>query len=123
MKRSRGFGYGWFELIFFLIVVVIGFGIPVAGCAARNMNPRLASFKVKRVTETADRGGRYLVFTETDDVYQNEDAWFYGKWDSSDLQSQMDPGECYRAKVTGYRIRFMSWYPNIIELYPCDKDQ
>ena len=70
----------------------------------------------ERIVEKGEDGGSYyLVFTE-DDAYKNEDALFYGKFKSSSLQAQLKEGETYRVKVYGWRIGFLSMYPNIVKI-------
>jgi hypothetical protein len=58
---------------------------------------------------------KYLIFTEGE-VFENEDALFLGKWNSSDVQGQLRIGETYTVKVIGWRLPFFSMYRNIIEI-------
>ncbi|MBB76556.1 MAG: hypothetical protein CMJ75_18785 [Planctomycetaceae bacterium] len=57
---------------------------------------------------------KYLVFTETE-TFENTDVLILGKFDSSDVQGSIQPGETYRLRVYGWRVPFLSWYRNIIE--------
>jgi hypothetical protein len=41
-----------------------------------------------------------MVFTESE-VFENEDALFLGKWNSSDVQGKLKVGEAYTVKVIG----------------------
>lgn len=114
---SRG---NWIQLIIY-ILLFFGLLLFIVGSSCnRNANLRMEEFTVKRATEVG-KEGQFLVFTEGDRVFQNQDAWLLGKFNSSDLQSQMDPGDCFKAKVAGWRVHILSWYPNIIELYPCEE--
>jgi hypothetical protein len=38
------------------------------------------------------------------------------KFNSSDIYNQLEKGKKYRIKVYGFRIPFLSWYKNIIEV-------
>ncbi len=117
-------GFTLVELVIGLLIVAI-VAMIIAIPIFQNTNARNVQFEVNRVTEitrsTGDGGAtsQYLVFTEDGKVYQNEDALFYGKWNSSNLQAQMKEGDCWQAKVVGYRVPVLSWYPNIIRLYEC----
>jgi len=57
----------------------------------------------------------YLIFTE-DATYKNEDALWYLKFRSSDLQGKLQVGETYKVKVYGWRIGLFSTYPNIVKI-------
>lgn len=69
-----------------------------------------------------DRGNTYFVLTEdgqtTGVVYENEDAWFFLKWNSGDILRDLNVGERYSFHVYGWRVPFLSWYPNIISATP-----
>jgi len=57
----------------------------------------------------------YLVFTKSE-TFQNTDTIWYWKWDASDIQGQLNAGNNYKVRVYGFRIPFLSWYRNIIEI-------
>lgn len=59
---------------------------------------------------------KYLIFTEQG-VYQNTDTIWYWKWNSSDVYNQLKEGQEYEVKVYGFRVPFLSWYKNIVEIY------
>lgn len=58
---------------------------------------------------------KYLVFTEGE-VFENEDALSFGKFNSSDIQGQLRQDSTYKVKVAGFRIQWLSSYRNIIEI-------
>lgn len=58
---------------------------------------------------------KYLVYTEGE-VFENTDALMFFKWDSSDLQNELDVGSEYKVLVVGWRIPFLSTYRNIIRV-------
>lgn len=70
----------------------------------------------ERITESDGESvsSKYLIFAEGE-VFENEDALFLGKWNSSDVQGQLKIGETYTVKVIGWRLPFFSMYRNIIE--------
>jgi hypothetical protein len=71
----------------------------------------------ERIVESEGDGvtSKYLVFTESE-VFENEDALFLGKWNSSDVQGKLKVGETYTVKVIGWRVPFFSMYRNIVEI-------
>lgn len=60
---------------------------------------------------------KYLVFTEHE-TFQNTDALFHWKYNSSDIQGKLRDGEVYRFEVYGWRIPFFSMYRNITSIQP-----
>ena len=62
----------------------------------------------------------YLVFTKLENgetrVFKNEDAFFKGKFNSSDVQAKLEIGHTYDIDTYGYRIPFMSMYENIFKV-------
>lgn len=69
-----------------------------------------------------DRGNTFFVVTadgeETGVVYENEDAWFFLKWNSGDILRDLNVGDRYTFHTYGWRVQLFSWYPNIISATP-----
>ena len=63
---------------------------------------------------------KYLVFGDDQNgnslVFENTDCFIRGKWDSSNIQGQLKVGNTYKVTVVGYRVPFLSWYQNIINI-------
>jgi hypothetical protein len=59
----------------------------------------------------------YLVWTNDGRVYKDSDNIIFWKFNSSDIYGDLEPGKTFRAKVAGWRIRFLSMYENIIEIH------
>lgn len=70
-------------------------------------------------TTTKREGGkdRYLVFT-TSGTYRNTDSLHYLKFDSSDLQGQLNRPGRYRINYYGFRVPVLSMYKNITRAEP-----
>lgn len=66
----------------------------------------------KEATHTQE-STKYLVYTDKT-TYEIEDSWVWHRWDSSDVYGKIKPGATYTATLQGYRIPFLSMYPNII---------
>tara|TARA_Y100000310_G_C20701093_1_gene829949 strand:+ start:21 stop:356 length:336 start_codon:yes stop_codon:yes gene_type:complete len=69
-------------------------------------------------TERINKDGEsyYLVFAE-EGTYKNVDSWLFWKFNSSDVQGQLETGNTYKVKVAGWRIPLFSSYENIIKIY------
>lgn len=57
----------------------------------------------------------YLVYTDKG-TFKLEDDLFRGNFYSSDVYGKIKQDSTYTFKTSGYRIGFMSSYPNIIEV-------
>ena len=65
---------------------------------------------------------KYLVFTENE-VFENVDDMIpFFKFNSSDIQGKLHVGKTYKLTVWGWRINFLSWYRNILNVQPYDSD-
>jgi len=69
----------------------------------------------ERVCSANTHDCKYLVFTENG-TYENTDTLLAFKFNSSDIQGQLKPGETYTVDVWGFRQPILSWYPNILEV-------
>ena len=56
---------------------------------------------------------QYLIYT-SGGTFSDSDSLLSGKFNSSDVYGQLQIGHTYTLKVRGYRIPFLSDYPNII---------
>lgn len=75
------------------------------------------TFTVKSLDDqsTGKSGHQYLVFTTDGRVYKDTDAWLHGKTDSSNIYAWLTPGHTYTCPVYGYRVFWMSSYPDILD--------
>lgn len=68
-----------------------------------------------------DGGNTYFVLKMPDGSlmpHENEDNLFFGKFNSGDFLVQLEVGQTYSFKTVGYRIPFLSFFPNIILASP-----
>ena len=78
----------------------------------------------ERIVESSGKHttSKYLVFTENE-VFENVDDMIpFFKFNSSDIQGKLHVGETYKLTVWGWRINFLSWYRNILNVQPYDSD-
>ena len=64
----------------------------------------------------SEHSSTYLIYTEEGEVLENSDLFLYGKYNSSDFQAKLKEGETYKVKLYGWRVPFLSWYRNIVEI-------
>jgi hypothetical protein len=107
-----------FNLIAILVVTLIIGGIAFGIAGYGHVETVKAKVEGKeRITETVgDRiESYYLVYTDKG-TYKLEDDLFRGNFYSSDTYGKLKQDSTYTFKTSGYRIGFMSSYPNIIEV-------
>lgn len=71
----------------------------------------------ERITDSDGQGrveSYYLIFTEAG-TFKLTDDIFYGNFNSSDWYGSIQQDSTYTFHVVGYRIGFLSSYPNIVE--------
>ena len=105
-------------IVALFILLFVGSGI---FAYATEEQVRFKVTKVERVQKS--ESGYYLIFTDRG-VYKNSDSLWYMKFDSSDLYARLDTGQMdgtqINATVDGWRVPFLSMYPNIVEAQPCE---
>lgn len=108
-------------LIFVAICVVLLAVVCVPGAIFAHTTVDNVSFQVSDLERISTGSGdtlshKYLVFTNVGETFENTDSWWHLKFGSSDIQGRLTVGETYNAKVYGWRVPFLSWYRNIIEI-------
>lgn len=75
---------------------------------------------IKRSGSGENSKDSYMVNIKTEEgdiiVLSNEDRFFKFKFDSSDIQAELQEGKIYKIDVCGRRIRLLSKYQNIIDV-------
>lgn len=62
------------------------------------------------------KSSEYRVYTKECGTLSNEDSLLRGKFDSGDVQGQLEEGKTYSITVVGPRVPFLSVFPNILEV-------
>jgi hypothetical protein len=112
-----------------LLVIFIIFGVLIAVLIAFGLylsfNDHEYTITVTdkdRIVESNDNevNSKYIVWGKTPDgealVFENTDNVFRLKFNSSNVQGELEIGETYKITVVGIRVPFLSWYENIIKL-------
>jgi len=98
-----------------VVVLVFGliFGISYAGSVKDGVEIAIES--KERVTKTDS--SKFVVFTDHG-VYEVTDTFIFFDFSSADRYSELKVGKSYVIKQAGWRVPFLSWYPNILEVAP-----
>jgi hypothetical protein len=70
----------------------------------------------ERVCNATGGSCKYLIWTKEAGVFEDVDSLLNGKFNSSDVYGQLDPGKVHTFEVQGWRLPFLSGYPNIIKV-------
>lgn len=84
-----------------------------------NWNEHVSECTIKRVdrVSTGSKGSSDMrIYTEQCGVLGNSDALFEGKFDSADIYGALEPGHTYKLRIAGWRVPFLSAFPNILEI-------
>jgi hypothetical protein len=107
------------------IVLLALIGLGVTGAALGGSFPVNVQTRVCTVSETesvnTEEGHEYRVYTENCGTMVNRDALFAGKFNSADVQGALEDGETYEITTWGYRLGFLSMFPNIVEYEVLDE--
>jgi len=104
-----------------LIMSVVVVTFVLVFWAAFNLNVQELQGTVgdKFIKRTSKFEDSYHVMIENHDgkvILQNRDSWWWGKFDSADVQYRMEVGKEYRLTVTGWRIPLLSMFQNIVKV-------
>jgi hypothetical protein len=80
------------------------------------------------VSTPVEGGNTAFVFREDgtgrEELFLNNDNWFFLKWNSRDYIVHLHVGQRYSILVSGFRFGLMSWSENIVSYTPLsDTDQ
>jgi hypothetical protein len=98
------------------VSLVGSIGIPTWNYFATDtVQARINEIQTKRY----DDGDKYIIMT-TAGVFENTDAWYRLKFNSSDVQNEAGSlrGKEVEIRKYGWRVRPFSWYENVVEITP-----
>ena len=115
----------WLDRLILAVCVVVIL-LLVGSCLAIGITYNLRSTHIIITVVDKSRGSQtsgsdYLVWTEcpkpftaNPEVFEVDDAFWYGHFTASDVYGQIEVGGQYRVHVIGFRWPFMSMYRDII---------
>lgn len=56
----------------------------------------------------------FMIYTQDNRSFKNINTIWYWKWHSTELQTKLEVGKKYSAKIYGWRIGLLDIYPNLI---------
>ncbi len=105
------------KLVFTLAIagIIVAFIFGIGGY----WNKQTVTVKVtdkERITQVVDgtSNSYYLIYSEAG-TFKLEDDLFYGNFNSSDWYGQIKKDSTYTFDLVGYRVGFLSSYPNIVK--------
>jgi len=107
--RRKKIDNNWFVSIFLVFVLLVG----VSACYQYGTQKEVEFTVSDKTVKVSKESSKYLIFTSSG-VYENTDSLFHMKFNSSDLYSKLKKKEKYKCKTYGFRIPFLSMYPNLI---------
>lgn len=69
--------------------------------------------KTERIVTSGGSESKYLVFAK-EGVFENTDSILRWKFDSADVHNSILPEQKYNCDTYGWRVPFLSMYPNIV---------
>ena len=108
--------FGWVLLPVLVLLMIGGMIYLAASYQLRTDTLTITVADKSRGSEGS--GSDYLVWTTDNEVFEVDDAFWYGHFRASDVYGQLDVGGTYRVFVIGIRRPFFSEYRRIIRILP-----
>lgn len=97
-----------------LITIIVFMLFPIGISIAQYTNNEEIEIIVKdKYIKNNSNNGKYLVVDNDKNTYQITDLFFRLKFNSTDIYNELEIGKTYKIQISGFRIRFLSIYPNI----------
>lgn len=104
---------GILALVVLVIIAIVGFNI--AKFSKKETFTTRVTDKERIVKKNGDNlDSYYLIYTDNG-TYKLEDELLYGNFRSSDWYGKIEIDSTYEFTTIGFRIGFVSEYPNIVE--------
>ena len=130
-RKNRSYSYvssNMFEWGFLIFILVFVFALCFGSAYIKVANQQTYTVTVQsKDIKTVSNTGKFLVFctditTGESRVFEVTDSLFKWRFDSADTYNMIREGETYKFTTGGYRIPFLSMYPNIYEVAKVDSD-
>ena len=113
-SRQHRMHPGWLAGILAVLIVLAGLGAWFYQYEYGSEHSVTFTIASKDDQASGSNGHRYLIFTTRGETYQDTDAWFHGKVNSSSMWFQLQVGHSYRCTIYGYRVALLSGYPDLL---------
>lgn len=108
------------------LLLVIAAAVALLGTAGcEQTNRKTTTFTVdskesRLVTKGDGKASVFFVYGTEGEVFRNEDVLINlggpSKFDSASIQAKFKEGRTYEVETIGWRIPFLSWFPNIVSV-------
>lgn len=125
-RKNRSQSYWFSDILFELGLLIFMFVVIFASCLGsayiKVANPQTYTVTVQsKDIKNGSKSGKFLVFctdanTGESRVFEVTDSLFKWRFDSADTYNMIKEGETYEFTTGGYRVPFLSLYPNIYEV-------
>lgn len=107
-----------------LIIIIVVMLFPIGISIAQYINNEEIEIIVKdKYIKNNSNNGKYLVVDNDKNTYQITDLFFRWKFNSTDIYNGLEIGKTYKLQISGFRMRFLSIYPNINKIIEEVKDE
>ena len=93
------------------IISFIGFDIYSVYGTKETVTITVTDKAIKRY----NKSDKYIIYADNE-TFEITDEFLLGRFNSSDDYGRLKVGETYIVTVNGWRVPFLSWYRNIIEI-------
>lgn len=101
-----------------IIVLVAILAYPIAYKTSEHKKTIKVTDKERITTGSGESiSSKFVVYTDKG-VFENTDSMLFMKFNSADVQNELKVGQEYRVTVAGWRVPFLSYYKNILEVKP-----
>jgi len=114
-ERKRAYVRRIFLIKLKFTVIALGVMFLIGGVQRLTYKETTVTIDSKERAMLNAKQSEYRVFCN-EEVFKNKDSFFMLKFNSSDIQKDLKVGETYRIGVTGFRLRLLSQYRNIIKI-------
>lgn len=106
-----------------MLLVIVLIGVSVMASVVYHNSKETVTITVTGKERIAQGSGeslthKWIVFTQNE-VFENTDTGVFLKFNSSDIQNQLEIGKECTVDVAGWRVTYMSTYRNIIKVHRC----
>lgn len=105
-----------FRAIIFFVVLVLCIGVVFKTPMFNNKTNTCTITSKESVI--VQNHSQYRVYTKECGTYVVEDSLFIFRFDSADVYGGLVPNTKYEIKSGGYRVPFLSLFPNVISVKP-----
>lgn len=102
-----------FALMGLVVLLVVGLPIGYTIASYQNDVVRTCTVEDKESVSTKD-SHEYRVYTDCGNFVVG-DAMFAGHFSASDVYRELEEGKTYRIETIGFRVPFLSMFPNILK--------